>query len=147
MGRAESAMRARLDPVQLHAFAHRIEAVGAGKRKHHRQRLLRPVLARAQSGDRGVVRRIAHQMIAADALDRDDEAVAKRGDGGIEGGVAFGVGMAVAAENQFRPAFGTGQRLGMEAAVGRVLIFGAAGVAQFEARHRGALPVVGQAPR
>ena len=39
---------------------------------HHRERLVLAVLARAQRGDRGLVRRQAGEVVAADALDRDD---------------------------------------------------------------------------
>ena len=55
------------------------------QREHHRERLVRASLACAQRGDRGGIRRIAQQMIAADAFDRDDLAGSQRRDRRSEG--------------------------------------------------------------
>ena len=45
---------------------------------HHRERLVLPVLARPQRRDRRLARRQAGEVVAADALDRDDGAVPQR---------------------------------------------------------------------
>jgi ELWxxDGT repeat protein len=91
---------------------------------HHGQRLRLPVLALAKPGDGGLIGRVAGEVIAAEALDCDDRAAAEQVDDILQ------------RHRQPRTAVRTGDRLGVEAAVDRVLVLGAAGLAHLEARHR-----------
>ena len=50
-------------------------------RDHHRERLVAALLALAQHRDRRLAGRVAGQVVAADALDRDDRAVARAATG------------------------------------------------------------------
>src|SRR5207248_6552338 len=49
-------------------------------------------------------------------------------------------------QHEVRAAIGTAHRLGVEAAVGRVVVLGGAALAHGERRHGGERPVVGHAP-
>ena len=73
-------------------------------------------------------------MVAAEALDRDDRAVSEEADGLVE------------RHREPGPADRAGDRLGVEAPVGRVLVLPAAVAAQRETCHRRVRPVVGDAP-
>ena len=93
-----------------------------------------------------VVARVDQEMEAADALHRDDPPVAdarrrRRAARRPRSRQRAPVGIP---ERQLRPAVGAGVRLGVEAAVGGILVFGAAGGAHRETPHRGAGAVVGQ---
>ncbi len=122
-----------------------------GVAAHDRERLVLAVLAAAQLGDRGLVVGPAGEVVAAEPLDGDDQAVPQRR-GRRPDGIRFAVGdpggelAAVAIEQpQPRPALGAGVRLRVEAAVGGVLVLAPAGGAELEARHRRQRPVVGDA--
>ena len=55
--------------IEQHVLAHRVEPIDATLRKQYCERLVRPPFALAQRRHRGGLARIAHQVIAADALD------------------------------------------------------------------------------
>ena len=111
--------------------------------RHQRERLVLAVLARAQRARPPLVVGAAREVVAAEALDRDDRAVAQQR-GGRRDRVA-GAGHASADQRAPRPARRAGVRLGVEAAVARVVVLGPAGGAHREARHRRQRPVVGDA--
>ncbi len=114
----------------------RSDAVERGEvRDHHREGLGLARLAPAQLGDRAFVRGVAHQVEAADSLERDDLAGTER------------VNDRRNRMRQARAADGAADRLGMEAAVGRVVVVARAGCAHGEGRHRGLRPVVGEPAR
>ena len=98
---------------------------------HHCERLLLAALARAQACDRALVGRVAGEVVAAEPLDGDDAALAQDCDRLLE------------RDRQPRPAGRAGDRLGVEAAVGRILVLATAVVAQREAGHRRVGTVVG----
>ena len=99
------------------------ERAGGGEvADHHRERLVAPPLARAQRRDRALVGRVAGQVVAAEPLDRDDPARgeqrrARAGERGVAGAVAPSP---AGDQPQPRPAGRAGDRLGVEAPVGRV---------------------------
>ncbi len=136
--------------------------------EHDRQGLVRPALALLEASHHVAVGGVAGQVKAAEPLHGEDLAAPQQLGGGADGGggvvrLAFGklhdpavraVLPAVRAvlpavlhaphQPHPRPAHGAGVGLGMKAPVGRVFVFRAAGRAQREAPHGGALPVVGQ---
>ena len=125
----------------------RVSSTSVARRRevggHQRERLVLAVLARAQRGDRVLVVGAAGEVEAAEALDRHDRARPR------SARAAAATGSARAArprrrldEPHARPAVGAGVRLGVEAAVGRVVVLGAAGRAHLEAGHRRERPVV-----
>ena len=124
-------------------MAHGCEPVRAVERKHDRKRLVRSVLPRTQPRHRRVVRRIAHEVVSAHALHRDDRARLQAGDRQRQR-VASPVRPARLAERENRPASRTRKRLGVEAAVGGVLVLAPAFRAEPEAGHARQRPVVGK---
>jgi hypothetical protein len=111
---------------------------------HQGEWLFLAVLAGAKRGDRALVVRSAGEMEAPDSLHRDDQAVGKRlrrGPGSIAA-AAFRLDARRLYEPQPRPAVRTGDRLGVEAAIARVLVFGPAAFAHLEAGHRGERAVI-----
>ncbi len=143
-------------------------ACGVEVGRHQGERLVLPVLARAQRGDGVLVVGAAREVVAADALDGDDEAVEQRGGSRRDrvDSAGYGAasrdridatsrcdaraaardGAALAVEQpRARPALRAGVRLGVEAAVERVLVLRPAGRAEREAGHRRARAVVGDA--
>ena len=128
--------------------------------KHERERLFLALLAFAQTADRVIVTRIHHQMKSTQSLDRDDFPFTNRLGGGEQGIVIRRTGVApvsmffesatgempVATFPKFqpRPANRARIRLGVEAAVARVVVFGLALRAHRERLHRGVRAVVGQ---
>ena len=104
---------------------------------HHRERLGPATLAVAQPADGRRVGRVAGEVVAAQPLDRDDPAGRQVGDGrraarrrrGRSGPAAPGRPV-----GQPRAAGRAGDRLGVEAAVGRVAVLGRAGRAEREGR-------------
>jgi len=110
-------------------------------REHHGEGLLLAVLAFAQARDGFGIACIAGEVIAAEALDGNDLA-AQQARQGFGDGVARHI-----PQRELRTAYGTGIRLRMEAAVGRVVVFAPAGRAHFKSRHAGVRPVVGQMAR
>ena len=112
---------------------------------HQGERLPEPELALAQARDRGAVARIAHEVEAAQALDRHDASVRQRPRRAGERRVAARErGALRVPERQARPAGRAGDGLRVEAAVARVLVLGPAGRAQDEAAHGRVRAVVGQ---
>jgi len=118
---------------------------GAGRGQvgcHHRQGLGLALLAGSQPRHGRPVGGVDRQVITAEALDGHNppgrqqrrrpgqRLTADRPAGGVQ-------------QAQGRPALGAGVGLGVETAVGRVLIFAPAVGAEREARHGGAGPVVG----
>ncbi len=97
---------------------------------HERERLVLAVLAAAQQRDGLLVRRVAGEVIAAQALDREDLAVAEEADRRLE------------AHRQLGAAGRAGDRLGVEAPVAWVLVLPPAVGAHREARHGRVRPVV-----
>ena len=116
------------------------------EREHHGERLVGPSFAQRAARRPPRVRRIAEQMIAADALDRDDLAGSQCRDRGSEGRRTRNLAHLVrVAEFEPRSAVRAGDRLGMKSPVARVGIFGRAVRAQAEACHGRIGAVVRQA--
>lgn len=115
-------------------------------RDHHRERLAPRRLRPAQFGHGRRVAGVAHQVVPAEPLDRDDPAVGEELTGGAQRVLVTGQGHPFAAD-QFEPgpAVGAGDGLGVEAPVARILVLRPAGRAHLEVRHRGRGPVVRQA--
>ena len=115
------------------------------RRQHHGKRPVGPALALAQPGDRVGVGGIDQQLKAAKpfmATIRPANSSLRRR---VQGRVADGQFAALAVEQlQRRPATRTGDRLGMEPPVGRILVLRPALGAHRKRGHRGPRPVVGQ---
>ncbi len=130
---------------QFRQRAHRLQPVRAARGNHHGQRFVRARFFRAQARDGDVVARVAYQVVAADALDRDDLAGAQGRDRLRQrGGVVAVGGNARRDELQARPAGRAGDRFGMKPAVERVFVFAPAFRAHGERRHAGVGPVIGK---
>ncbi len=108
---------------------------------HDRERLVLAVLARAQRGHRLLAGGVGGQVVAAEALDGEDLAAAEESGGRPERVRA----VVVARIEQRQP--GTAGRaaggLGVETAVGGIVVLGRAPLAHLERRHGGQRPVVG----
>ena len=98
---------------------------------HERERLVLTVLARAQARDGLLARRVAGEVVAAQALHREDLPGAQARHCFLE------------RQGQTRSAHGTGDRLGVEAPVCGILVLTQAVGAEREAGHRRIPPVVG----
>ena len=122
------------------------QAVVAPPRVHDRQRLVGAALALAQARDGHGARRIAQQVVAADALHRQHPAVAQHRDRSRQRCLVAGRhgGRVAGSEGEMRTAGRAGHRFGVEAAVQRVLVLAPAGRAQRKAVHGRVGPVVGQ---
>jgi hypothetical protein len=114
---------------------------------HHGERFLVAALAEPQPEHRALGRRVAGEMEAADAFDRDDLSGDQlaRGDGNW---ISCGVRLepdprGARREPDPRPTDGTRSRLRMKTAVVRILVLAAARVAHREAGHRRRGAVVG----
>ena len=115
--------------------------------EHDGQRFVGPPLAPAQQGHRLGVGGVAEELEPTQPLDRYDPAGPHRFGGAGQGTVGLGQARAGGVHQpQRRPARRTGDRLGVEPPVGRVLVFGPALGTHREAGHRGPRPVVGQLP-
>jgi len=121
-------------------FGRRDDAVPGQARKragHHRERLVRPPLARPQPAHGRIVTRRAGKVIAADALDGDRTAGVDQGPECIRDrppSLQHGaVGKAL--EPERGAARGAGVGLGVEPAIGRVLVLALAHGAHGKARH------------
>ena len=101
------------------------------RRCHQRERLLLALLPCPQARDRLLGGGVAGEVVAAEALDGEDPALAEDGDRLLE------------RHRELRPADGAGDWLGVEAPVERVLVLAAAVGAEREAGHRRVRPVVG----
>ncbi len=112
------------------------------QRPHHGKWLSRPPLALAEQRHHRLVARVTGEVKAAEALDRQD-ASRPQPPGGERDGVPGHLG-AILLQPEPRPAVGAGDRLGVEAAVGGVVVFGRAGGAHRELRHRRPHSVVGK---
>ena len=99
-------------------------------RDHQRERLVLAVLARAQRRHGAFVVCEACEVEAAEPFHRHDGAGAQRVHRGLE------------RDAQLRPAGRAGVGLGVEAAIGRILVLRPARGAHLEAGHRGERPVV-----
>ena len=104
---------------------------------HDRERLVLAVLARPQRGDGLLAGGVGGQVVAAQALDGEDAAAAEEFGGGLERVLALAVQVQPGAAGR------AADRLGVEAAVGGVVVLGRAPLAHGERRHRGQRPVVG----
>src|SRR5437763_703005 len=109
-------------------------AVGTAPRERRTQTGRRRGIARMPEPPTPMCVGAAGEVGAAEALDRDDAAGADGG-GGLGGRVGAGEAL-VAHEACARTARRAGDRLGVEAAVGRVLVLGATGVTEREGGHR-----------
>ncbi len=123
-------------------LGHRPRRVEVGH--HHCERLVATALASAQFGDGELVGRVARQVIAADALEREYAAVAQQLSGLLQPVRAVGEPSVVRPVAQRRPAVGAAHRLGVEAAVGGVGVLAGTVVAHGEAGHRRGGAIVGQ---
>ena len=86
-------------------------ASASGSARHHGERLLLAVLARAQPRDGGLVGRVAGEVVAAEALDRERSAPSRSSADRL-----------LERQREPRPAGRARDRLGVEAAVGRILV-------------------------
>jgi len=102
-----------------------------GRRRHQGERLVLAVLAAPEPRHRLLVGRVAGEVVAAEALHGEDRAAPEERHGLVE------------RQRKPRPADRTGDRLGMEPTVGRILVLATAVGAQRKARHRRVGPVVG----
>ena len=124
---------------------HALAANGGKVGEHDREGLERPVLEGAQSGDGLLVRGVAAQVEAADALDRGDAAVpdhVPRADdrvGTAQAGLALGEGQ----REDLGTAVVAADGLGVVAPRGGVGVLARAVLAHRELRHARALAVVG----
>ena len=110
----------------------------------HREGLVAPRLALSEPGDRLRAVGPAGQVVTADALHRDDPALGENPLGGCDRLVGPGRGDAVAGEPESRATVVTGDRLGVEPAVGRIVVLPLAPSAHREAGHRGRRAVIGR---
>ena len=119
--------------------------------RHQCERLDVAALEPAQAADRLGTGGIAGELVAAQTLDGDDFALLQQAADGIDivqHRVLVEADRPAVETDQRRPrpTGVAGDRLGMEAPVGGVLVLGAAGRAHGERRHGGGRPIVGQAP-
>jgi hypothetical protein len=114
---------------------------------HDREGLVVPGLAPAQFGHRRLVGRVAGQVVAPEPLDGQDPPVPEVGRRGHEGVLPLGPHLARRGlQRDVRPAHRAGVGLGVEAAVGRVLVLPPAVGTHGEGGHGGGRPVVGDGP-
>ena len=106
---------------------------------HHRERLRPTMLAVAQPGDGHGIRRVAGEVVAAEALDSHDPPGAQIRKRGRQRRFPMRRRGSVAGTpvRQLWTAVGARDRLGVETAIRRVAIFGLARGAQPELAHRG----------
>ena len=114
------------------------EFFGGGERGgHDGEWLAGPGFAGAQAGDGGVVTGEGEELEAGEALEGDGGALAQRGGGGEDGCGGEGLARGIApGETGATSRAGVG--LGVKPAVGRIGVFGFAGIALGEIAHRGA---------
>ena len=116
-----------------------------GVQAHDREGLGFALLAFAQFGNGGWVARIAGEVEAAQALDRDDISGAQQAQGFADG--VAGQRLAGRIEQaQLRAAIRAAGGFGMETAVSRGAVFDAARRAEREGSEAGLRPIVGDAP-
>ena len=122
---------------------------GAEVGGEQRERLRLSVLACAQGADRALVGGEAGEVVSADPLDGDDDAGAQQPRRRLDRIAITGVSRQVRAARVDQPHRGAALRagvgLGVEAAVARVLVLGAAARAHLEPGHRRPRTVVGDA--
>ena len=83
-------------------------------------------------------------MVTAHALDGDDAAATQTCNGGFQCFFASDECATVAVKGELRPTLRTGERLGMEAPIERILVFPSALRAKLKAGHGRIWPVVRQ---
>ena len=107
--------------------------------RHDGQGLCGPVLARPQRGNRIGVQRVTDQMKPADPLD-GQYLSRPQPRGRLGNRITLDLGL----KPDTRTTVGTGHGLGMEPAVGGILILCSAGLTHGKARHAGHRPIIGQ---
>ena len=113
---------------------------------HHRERLVLAVLARPQRRGRRLVPGVDGQVVAAEALDREHPARPAAGRPRRRAGHRPVRSRRASHEPEPRPARRAAHGLGVEPAVGRIVVLGRARGAHGEAAHRRQRPVVGHVP-
>ena len=111
---------------------------------HHGQGFVRTLFALPQTHDRVVVRGVAGEMEAAQALDGQDVTFQQQVFGPAQRVLPLRDPISGHLQPDVGPAVGAGVGLGVEATVERVFVFGPAGVAHDKGGHGGGGPVVGQ---
>ncbi len=135
----------RLVPVQVDEAPRGIESVAPLERKHDGQRLVRAAFSLTQFCDGRKVACIAHDVVPADAFHGDDGTVPYRLDSGAQRPArVHDIGLTSRLERQLRTAFGTGNRLRVEASVERIAILAFAVCTQRESGHARVRAVVRQ---
>ena len=113
--------------------------------RHQRERLGRAALQLPQLCERRDIGRVAGQMVATDALDREDFAVTYKVGGALDV-VARGMAVARRGSQRDQSCNGatprTGDCLGVEATITRIIVFATAIRTQLERRHRGRRAIV-----
>ena len=108
-------LRRRVDPG---------DAVRGGQIGHHDgERLVAAALSVSQLGDRELVPGVAGQVVAADSFDCEDTAVAQQPSGVRQRRFTLDDVASAGPVAQCRPAVRAADRLGVEPAVGRIVVF------------------------
>ncbi len=111
--------------------------------KHHRKGLFLTSLARPKTPHGGLVARVDDEMKATDSLHCDDRSGAQCRRHGSQCVVAAAERCSrCVPQRNTRAAVGAGIGLGVEAPVGRIVVFRAAGRTHRKAPHRGPRPIV-----
>ena len=111
---------------------------------HHRERFVAAPLSCAQLCHRTLVGGVAGEVVSADALDRDDAAVAQQSPCLTKRSLGFGRPAVAVSVAQCGSAPWTADGLGMESPIGGVAVFAGAFGAHREGRHGRRRSVVGQ---
>jgi hypothetical protein len=119
--------------LELHELLHGVKVTG-----HQRERLVLTMLSGAHRRDRALLVGEAGQVIAADPLEGEDAPAGQRARRALQR-IAAGF---IAEQRHLRAADGTCVRLGVEAAIERVLVLAPAFAAHLEVGHRRERPVV-----
>lgn len=138
---------ARFEQRTLGIVHFRIRRNGSGIRQHDGEGLLLAILAATQARHGFGVRRIAGEVVAAEALDGDDLAATQARQGFGDGIVDDQQAALRVAQREARTTFRAGVRLRMETPIRRIVVFAPAVRTHGEGRHAGVRPVVGQVAR
>jgi len=140
--RADGGQQRGFVGVNHAAAAHRLQRF-----QHHGEGLVRAGFARAQAAHSLRAGGVAGQVVAAQPLDRHDvpgpQQRRRAGDVVLAAREPIGGRVCRGDQAQARPADRAGVRLGVKAAVQRVVVFRLAGRAHGEGAHGGHRPVVG----